>query len=375
MLISKSLVYLKMKDINDLYLEDRQMFPERISQIIKEAKPFLTSKIENQNGPIPVIDFINTRLPDRDDLIGGGILVKGGITVVGGEAKIGKSLFVAQMAICLATGANLLSKFPCAESKVLLVQQEIHAKSMKKRLKLQLNGKDIVKLNENLFVVNATGIKLDTDDGIKQLEKYINLVCPDVLALDPLYKFHNHEENSNAEMRDVFDRVDCLKADHDLSIVIVHHHGKPSEYKRSSGQLLRGASVIRDYGNTNIALTNKGRGSDGRKLINVAFEMRDSEEPSDLVICRNTNLLYDLDSSYKPTKVTETDILAGYEEVKDSDGWAFRKELVDAVMEIAKASKKTVETILKEVEKKLFKIEERKGRGSPIYYKKEKQII
>ncbi len=357
----------KGKDLNDIYLESPTNFPSRILELIENADPFPLK--QEGNLTTSVTDFINSELPEREDLIGGGLLPKASIAVVGGQSKLGKSLFVTQMGIRLATGSNFLSKFPCKKSRVLLIQQEISEFSMQKRLRKQLSKFNPEDLEGNFHLVNTKGIKLDRRDGLKKVRETIREVRPDVLIMDPLYKFHFKEENSASDMRNVFDRVDELVSEFGLSVVIVHHHGKPSEFKRKGAHQLRGSSVIFDYGDSYFVLNRKG-GNESRSFIKLSFELRNAEEPPPMFLHRDPETLwYEVTSEDLAAKVSELDVVEAFQELEDK-GVVEKRKLVNLVENKTEASSKTVERRLKDMDGGFFESFRGEGRGNPIFYRK-----
>ena len=73
-----------------------------------------------------IVGFVHRDIEHPDPLIEGGLLPKASVAVVGGISKLGKSIFVMNMGLSLASGQPFLGLFPVPQPrKVLYVQQEI----------------------------------------------------------------------------------------------------------------------------------------------------------------------------------------------------------------------------------------------------------
>lgn len=359
-------------------------FEKYIDQKVKDAESIelpsvildqIDIKVERQLGKqekpklaISISDFVTSSLPEREDLIGAGLLPKDSTALVGGQAKLGKSLFVSQMASCLATGSTFLSKFPCKKCKVLLIQQEISEASMQKRLQKQLRDKNLEDLRENFYLKNTKGLKIDRQEGFKHLRELLSDVLPDVLILDPFYKFHTKEENKASDMRDLFDKIDTLISEFGISVIIVHHHGKPTEFKKEGAQQLRGSSVICDYGDSYFTLNRKG-GQESRTHLKLSFELRNAEEPPSMMLDRDPETLwYEVTSEEKGAKVSELDILEAFKALDDGSGRVTRQELIEKVMKETGVSKRTVVARIQKMLKNKLLFGKREGRT--VFYRR-----
>ncbi len=342
----------------------------KIDRCFETSDPF--PDVANNDYPISVVDFINQEIPDREDLIGGGLLPRNSIAFVSGRAKIGKSLFVTQMGICLATGSAFLLRFPCTESKVLYVQQEISEVSMQDRLRKQIQDQNTDRLRHNFHLINAKGLKLDNEEEFEELRENLSSVMPDVMILDPFYKLHSKEENSASDMQNVLCRIDELIDDFGISVIIVHHHGKPSEVRHSGAQRLRGSSALFDYGDSYFVLQRKSE-KGFKDQIKLSFEFRNAKDPGGMILNRDSSTLW-----YKPihteteVKVSELDVNQTFEELEDEESKVTKKDLVERLMDKTGAAEKTVERRLKKM-KSLFNSFEGTGRGNPIYLKRKIQ--
>ena len=73
-------------------------------------------------------------LPQKEQIITGGILPQNAIALIGGIAKQGKSIFALNMAIQISMGKPFLERFNIPNPKrVLYLQSEISPQSMQDR--------------------------------------------------------------------------------------------------------------------------------------------------------------------------------------------------------------------------------------------------
>jgi len=72
--------------------------------------------------------------------------------------------------------------------------------------------------------------KLDTKKGVELFERDIEDYRPNIVALDPISKFHTGEENDNttvARLADTLDRFVARYKQENLSFILSHHFRKP----------------------------------------------------------------------------------------------------------------------------------------------------
>lgn len=144
-----------------------------------------------------------------------------GLSLLAGASKLGKSWFVLQLCICVASGKPFMGK-ETKKSKVLYLSLEDSERRLQSRMKRQLQG---APAPEGLFFVtkaNQLGSGL-----IEQLEPYVKDGVK-LIVIDTLQKVRVSGGNKNAYAAD-YDEMGVLKeyADKkDISIFPVHHTRK-----------------------------------------------------------------------------------------------------------------------------------------------------
>jgi len=315
----------------------------------------------NLDRPIELNEFLALDLPQKESYWGDGLLEPSSISVIGGGSKIGKTIFAFNLGLSLAQGSPFLG-FPInSPVKVLIIQQEVRDCSVQKRLKLMLANRKIP--SDAFYYKGMGGLKLDTDTGIRQLHGWVKTLRPQVLILDPLYKFHNQNENSAQEMLRIVDALDNLRRMYGLSIVFIHHHRKPQQGEQFGAQQLRGSSVLFDYGDSYITLNYHKKGQD---LLRVDFKLRNAESPPSLFIKRNSELWYEVVGGVGQKKIGVGVIV---EAVKSLGGRASQKEVTEEVSKKQGVSEATVRRQIQEAIKLRAVIKEQSGKHTQAYLK------
>ena len=102
-------------------------------------------------------------------------------------------------------------------------------------------------LNGQVKVVCESGVFLNTTKGRAKMLATLKAERPDVVVLDPLYRFHTAEENSEREMHPVLGFLDEASEAYGITLIVVHHtnksfgDGRPS---KMNPDRLRGSTVI-----------------------------------------------------------------------------------------------------------------------------------
>lgn len=175
--------------------------------------------------PLPIRSYQNLLLwqpPALKEIIAEGILYEQTKLVIFGGPKLGKSILAQQLCFCLVTGLPWLG-FDVTRSKVLYIQAEISEVLFRSRL-MDMGKRSTVP--PNMFDLSTvTGFHLDKPSAQADLLKAVAQLQPDVLIIDPKYKFvSSNDENSIIRFTDVVDEV-ILK--HHCTVVVIEHSRKP----------------------------------------------------------------------------------------------------------------------------------------------------
>lgn len=222
------------------------------------------------------------------------IIPSGGIVVILGQEKAMKSLLATNLAYLLASGRDVW-RWPIrgGARSVLYIEQEVGEWELQERLeKMHSYWNDpIAKLNLRL-VSKDLRIGLDTAAGIKRLTEEVEEANPDVLILDPIREFHSGDENDSTSMMKVMRPARQLCIDRRMTLVIIHHTAKASEFRPgntpSSG---RGSNYLVTSANTIMNLEKLVKTDES--VVKVSFVLRSDRTPRPLTLRLNEQLVFE----------------------------------------------------------------------------------
>lgn len=244
--------------------------------------------------------LLATEFPPQNFVIDNGILPDKGMLVIGGPPKAYKSFLMNTIAFHLVTGTHLFNthrvlaggaveRMFCVPKakRVLLLEQEVGSFGMKNRMAPMVAAisdpahRDA--LLDNLIIRSRdTELLLDTDSGLKKIDRVIKESKPEVVIFDPFVEFNQGNENSTQEMNGVLRNISKLRDEHAIETMFSHHVGKPEkDSPRSGADLLRGNSVIFGKGDAYIMLqpTNRSAG-----IIRLNFTLRQDKPIPDMEV-------------------------------------------------------------------------------------------
>jgi RecA-family ATPase len=183
-------------------------------------------------GPQPIEEFLKWNPTMPRELIGNGVLYEGMKLILYGRYKTFKSMLAYWMLWRMRDGLDVLG-MPVDKQGVssLYIQAEIAEPLMWKRATSMSKSQPQVAANNNrqlLHIWNEMNLKLDTDEGLRLLDKWIAAFQPlDVVCIDPLYKFIQMDITSPAAVQYFQDRIDRMIAKYNTAFIIVAHPRKP----------------------------------------------------------------------------------------------------------------------------------------------------
>jgi hypothetical protein len=274
----------------------------------------------------PVPEFIRKTLPNRDAIIGRGLLYPKSRLGLTGPGKKGKSMLVQNMVLSLAAGIPLLDQFPIPLARrVVYIQSEVSPHAMQDRFKRMIDSRAGDNLGfHSATLVNAPNLKIDSKEGFRAVEMILEQSEAEIAVFDPLYRLHVADENRANEMRAVIDRFDQLMNKFGIAIILVHHHGKVTEGKDES-QFSRGSSVFTDWIDTQLIFRGQGETAEGRLLRKLSFILRNDIEPEPLTLVLDPETLWF--EVNEPDQMTFADRVRA---IKAADAICKRGEVVNA---------------------------------------------
>lgn len=288
------------------------------------------------------MDLLAKHFENVEDIIAG-IIQARSRNIISGPAKLGKTRFTFGIAIMVATGRNRMGFKVSKPHRVLYFLAEGGERMMQDRLKRMLAEfpEDAELLRQNLILCYIPTLKLTCDEHVDKIQNTIEADKPELVAFDPLYKFHSGDESSVKDMTHFFDALDKLISECGVAILLNHHHGKGNgEGLTTEAHMNRGSSTIADWADSLLTLTWEDK---AQEVVKLRFTLRHAEEPHPMAFQRNPDTLwFDALSDYEfagrapREKVTDADIREVFARTK-----IIYSRAVEALAERCKCSEPT----------------------------------
>jgi hypothetical protein len=274
-------------------------------------------------------------------LVEPGLLPEQGILFVGGEPKLGKSILVANLALCLAAGADCLGFHIPARRRVLICQFEVPLPQFLKRLTLMRQGLGDAADQDLLIDTRAVGHLLSAPQGLAHFLQAAHAAAAEVLILDPLYSTHDQDENDTRAMAALCQALLRLR-DASRAALIVVHHARKAIQRHEIGSAFRGSSALHAVGDSYLLLT---RPVPQRPTLELRFQFRYEAPPSPRLLELDERTLWFSATDSAPAKalhrkVETTDV----SQILQSRGEPLRyNQLRGEIMKRAQCSKRTAQ--------------------------------
>lgn len=212
-------------DVNDYFMRDGHSntdFAELVTG--KRATPYRVASLAE----------ITASPPDEAEfLIAEGILSAGGRLLVAGKPKVGKSIFVNNLALALASGIPFLKSGSFGgfaidhPTRTLLLDRELSRWSLFKRLRALIEDRAGLRAaEENLLIDHDHLIRLDQVNAYETLLQMVEQNGAETVILDTAYKFFGGDIESSASLNKGFEVLDKIIHQTGCSFILTHHHKK-----------------------------------------------------------------------------------------------------------------------------------------------------
>lgn len=209
-----------------------------------------------------------------------------------GEPKIGKTLVIEDLAVCLAAGLPEFCGRPIYQrARVLLMTREDADDTTRARLWQLARGRGVAHQDfvDWLEIDGTTPLYLDSPEDVTAFKE--TLARFDVVFIDSLSTVHNGDENLARDMIRVMNAWRDLARITRTAIVLVHHLRKPGEGKMAPGSA-GGRILTKSRGSGIIAATARHAVclADGPADHQLAVKVEGNQEimPAPFVIERRT---------------------------------------------------------------------------------------
>jgi hypothetical protein len=167
-----------------------------------------------------------------------GMIVEGELAVVYGPPKAGKTFFVLDLALSVATGTQFHGPRAVeAPGRVLYVIGEGNAELFGERIKAWCDARELP-LPDDSFLTVADQPDITKPEDVADLA---GIARPRLIILDTLSRTMTGDENSPADMAAYVRGCDRLRQATGAAVVVVHHEGKDASRGPMGHTKLRGA--------------------------------------------------------------------------------------------------------------------------------------
>jgi hypothetical protein len=197
---------------------------------------------------------IGDGVPPMRAFVVDGLLRRGEICNFIGASKTGKTWMLYHLIAALASGGAWLGR-QCTQSRVLLVDNELHPETAKNRMANVVEALGIPKelFDERVRVAFVRG-RMATLEDVEATLRAAGRGAFDVIALDAFYRFLNGvDENANGEMTGVYNHLDRIAEFSGAAIINVHHSSKGDQSNKATTDVGSGAGAIARATDTHLA--------------------------------------------------------------------------------------------------------------------------
>jgi len=209
-----------------------------------------------------------------------GLLRRGETANIIAAPKVGKSWLVYDLALSVATGRRWLDAFATDPGRVLLIDNELHPETIANRIPKVAEARRI-EAGEygdliDVLTLRGKGVSLvDLQRFIDRIEagQYRAIVC------DAWYRFipEGLNENSNADVMSLYNRLDRYAGQTDAAWLVVHHASKGGQGEKAITDVGAGAGAQSRAADTHLIL--RPHEEDGAVVLEAATRSFPPLEP------------------------------------------------------------------------------------------------
>jgi len=209
-----------------------------------------------------------------------GLLREGETMNVIASPKTGKSWLVLDLAIAVATGRPWLGIYTTVPGEVLIIDNELHRETSAHRIPrvAEARGVRLSAIDEVIHIENLRGRLQD----IHKLGPYFEALEPGrfkLIVLDAFYRFmpQGGDENDNATMANIYNRIDSFADRLRCCFVLIHHSTKGSQSSKAVTDVGAGAGSQSRATDTHLVL--RPHEEDGVVVLDAAVRSWPPIEP------------------------------------------------------------------------------------------------
>lgn len=199
--------------------------------------------------PLSIAELEALELPEREDVVGGGLLVAGSVTLLSAREKSGKTLLTTDLATSVASEQPFLDRAVRA-GPVIFVALEENTREIRQRFLDRLGSRRDVPL----FVLPANGFsddvfRLDHQVSVQMFAAMIREFDARVVVIDTMRECHGLSENESDSMGPLMRPLRQIAHATNCAIVLLHHQNK-SGGSRGSTAIAAGVDQLWSFQRT-----------------------------------------------------------------------------------------------------------------------------
>ncbi len=176
--------------------------------------------------PLSVAELVALQLPERDDVVDGGILVAGSVTLFAAREKSGKTMLCTDLACCIACEQPFLDR-AVKPGPVIFIALEENIREVRRRVLDRLGAQ----LPVPLYVLPANGFgdatfRLDDPASMAGFAEMIREYATSTVIIDTMREAHRLRENEADDMAPLARPLRQIAHETNCAIVLLHHMSK-----------------------------------------------------------------------------------------------------------------------------------------------------
>lgn len=213
--------------------------------------------------------------------LAGGYVPRGVCLLVGAEMKVGKTWWLADLAIAMSHGQQFMGA-ETQKAQTLIFSPESHPNKFARRLQKLCWGRHLhpSEVQSAVGVIQERKLDLTDPDTLARLRYTIEKMEPDCVILDPLINLHSGQVDENsADMMPLLENIRSLQVSEHMTVIVAHHLNK-AHGQHSSFHGLRGHSSIGGWTDGLVTLSKMGEAHDSQRQVRALHRDEESPDPT-----------------------------------------------------------------------------------------------
>ncbi|MGX8677697.1 MAG: AAA family ATPase [Sphaerochaetaceae bacterium] len=232
-----------------------------------------------QKSYLEPVDSYLKQIQPKHWLIKGWMPAGSTLMMVFGQSGHGKTFFILDMMLHIATGQSLWCGHKVTQGNVVYLCGE-GQQGIRERVAAWAQDKGLTSLGDRMYISQGASL-LDTSDGFAKVRQAIaeSSLKPDLIVIDTLNRFMAGDENDTRDASAFIAMCDRLESEYNAVVCIVHHVGVSDAAKnraRGSSAFLGALDVqiqVSKSGDLHTATMTKNK--DGKEEAPVNFHLKD----------------------------------------------------------------------------------------------------